>query len=56
MSALDQALLGAWLEGGVELIHQRLNHRLEQFAGGRKDQLPELPFEAQPLLLGRRLI
>jgi hypothetical protein len=56
MSALDQTLLGAWLEGGIELIHQRLNHRLEQFAGGRKDQFPELSFEAQQLLLGRLLI
>jgi hypothetical protein len=53
MAALDPALLGAWLEGGIELIDQRLKHRLEQFAGRGKDQFPKLPFEVQPLLLGR---
>jgi hypothetical protein len=56
VSALDKALLGTRLEGSIELIDQRLNHRLEQFAGGLENQFPERPFERQKLLFGRLLI
>jgi hypothetical protein len=56
MSALDKALPGARLEGSIELIGQRLNHRLEQLAGGLEDQSAERPFEGQQLLLSRLLI
>jgi hypothetical protein len=45
MPALDPALLGAGLERGIELIHQSLHDRLEQFAGGLEDQVSERPFE-----------
>jgi len=44
------------LEGSIELIHQRLHHRLKQLSGGLEDQFPELVLEAQKLLLGRMLI
>jgi len=54
--ALDQALFGSRLEGRVELIHQRLNHRLEQLAGGLADQFPETPLESQQLLPGWMLV
>jgi hypothetical protein len=56
VSALDKALPGARLEGSIELIRQRLNHRLEQSAGRLEDQSPERPFESQQLLLSRLLI
>jgi hypothetical protein len=55
MAAFDPALLGARLEGSIELIHQRLDHRLEQPAGRPEDQFPKRPFEGQQLLLGRML-
>jgi hypothetical protein len=44
------------LEGGVELIDHRLNHRLEQLPGGLENQVPERGFESQPLLLGGTLL
>jgi hypothetical protein len=56
MSALDKTLPGGGLKSSVELIDQGLHHRLEQFARGLKNQLPEGPFEGQELLLGGRLI
>jgi hypothetical protein len=56
MPALDQALLGPRLEGRIELVHQRLNHRLEQLAGGLEDQFPEISLEGQQLLPGRMLV
>ena len=56
MSALDPSLVGAGLEGSIELIDQGLHHRLEQLAGGLEDEFPKLPLEGQELLLGRVLI
>ena len=46
MSALYPALFGARLERRIELIHQSLQYRLEQFAGGLEDQFPKRPFES----------
>jgi hypothetical protein len=45
MPALDEALLGGGLKSRIELIDQGLHHRLEQFARGLENQLPEGPFE-----------
>jgi hypothetical protein len=44
---LNKALLGARFEGGIELIDQRLNDRLEQFARRGENQVPEGPLETQ---------
>jgi hypothetical protein len=56
MAALDQPLGDGRLEGSVELVHHRLNNRLEQLAGGLENQGPELLLEDQQALLARRLI
>ena len=56
MPALDKTLLGCWLEGGIELVDQGLDDRLKQLAGGLEDQVAELVFEGQKLLVGRPLI
>jgi hypothetical protein len=54
--ALDKALLGATLKGGIELVYQRLDHWLEQLARGCENKLSETALETQQLLLGRMLI
>ena len=56
MAAFDEPLLRFWLEGSVELIHNRLNDRLEQLAGGLENQRPELLLEDQYALIAWRLI
>jgi hypothetical protein len=56
MSAPNKTLPGARLKRSIELIDQSLHHRLQQFACGLENQLPEGAFEGQEVLLGGRLI
>jgi hypothetical protein len=55
-AAFDEALWCFRLERSVELIHNRLNDRLEQLAGGLENQRPELRLESQQALIATRLI
>jgi hypothetical protein len=54
-AALDEPLLDGRLERSVELVHHRLDNRLQQLAGGLENQGPEFLLEDQQALLPRRL-
>jgi hypothetical protein len=56
VAAFDEPLACSRLKRSVELVHDRLEDRLEQPAGGLENQGPELLLEDQQALVARRLI